>query len=227
MRWSGSEKTTTSNSNLVLHRSSNDGSRYGVGIYVSERIKNTLHSSEPISDRLKKARFRCRARHINIIQCYAPTENAKDDTKDDFYIAFTATLSKTRQGDINILVRDFYAKEGPNNTGLRSVMGQQGTGTRNDNEERLAELCQLFQLVIGGTIFPHKDVHKYSWTSPSGNTRNQIGHICISTKWRHSLLDSDLTIQILKWRYFRYVFSADIEKMYRQIWVDPKHTPFQ
>ncbi|XP_044778557.1 uncharacterized protein LOC123327126 [Drosophila simulans] len=32
---------------------------------------------------------------------------------------------------------------------------------------------------------------------------------------------------VLKWRYFQYVFSADITKMYRQIWVDPKHTPFQ
>jgi len=42
-----------------------------------------------------------------------------------------------------------------------------------------------------------------------------------------SILQSDLTIQILKWRYFRYVYSADIEKMYRQIWVDPKHFPFQ
>ncbi|XP_043862226.1 craniofacial development protein 2-like [Drosophila santomea] len=137
------------------------------------------------------ARFRCRARHINIIQCYAPTEDAKDDTKDDFYTALTATLSKTRQGDINILMGDFDAKVGPNNTGLRSVMGQHGTGTRNDNEERLVELCQLFQLVIGGTIFPHKDVHKYSWTSSSGSTRNQIDHICISRKWRHSLLDVD------------------------------------
>ncbi|XP_033239458.1 uncharacterized protein [Drosophila pseudoobscura] len=41
------------------------------------------------------------------------------------------------------------------------------------------------------------------------------------------VLQSDLTLQILKWRYFRYVFNADITKMYRQIWVDPKHTPFQ
>nr|XP_041633540.1 uncharacterized protein LOC121503294 [Drosophila kikkawai] len=41
------------------------------------------------------------------------------------------------------------------------------------------------------------------------------------------VLQSDLTIQILKWRYFRFVFNADIEKMYRQIWVDPQHTSFQ
>ncbi|XP_070075699.1 uncharacterized protein [Drosophila takahashii] len=38
---------------------------------------------------------------------------------------------------------------------------------------------------------------------------------------------SDLTIQILMWRYFHFVYSADIEKMDRQIWVDPKQTAFQ
>jgi len=41
------------------------------------------------------------------------------------------------------------------------------------------------------------------------------------------VLQSDLTFQILKWLYFRYIYSADIEKMYRQLWVDPKHAPFQ
>ncbi|KAH8262070.1 hypothetical protein KR038_001985, partial [Drosophila bunnanda] len=41
------------------------------------------------------------------------------------------------------------------------------------------------------------------------------------------VLQSDLTIQILKWRYFKFVFNADIEKMYRQIWVNPKHTSLQ
>ncbi|XP_065366923.1 uncharacterized protein LOC135959782 [Calliphora vicina] len=41
------------------------------------------------------------------------------------------------------------------------------------------------------------------------------------------ILQADLTILILRWRLFRYVFNADIEKMYRQILVNPSHTPFQ
>jgi len=55
--------------------------------------------------------------------------------------------------------------------------------------------------------------------SENGVSLNDILHAGL-------VLQSDLTIQILKWRYFRYVYSADIEKMYRQIWVDPKHSPF-
>jgi len=41
------------------------------------------------------------------------------------------------------------------------------------------------------------------------------------------VLKSDLTIQNMKLRYFRYVYSAEIKKMYRQIWVGSKQTPVQ
>jgi len=62
----------------------------------------------------------------------------------------------------------------------------------------------------------------FSASSPSekGVSFNDILHAA-------PILQSNLTIQILKWRYFQYVYSADIEKMYRQIQVDPEHSPFQ
>ena len=43
--------------------------------------------------------------------------------------------------------------------------------------------------IIGGTIFPHKNIHKLTWKSPDGRTINQIDHVIINKKWRRSLLD--------------------------------------
>ncbi|XP_070141661.1 uncharacterized protein [Drosophila kikkawai] len=63
-------------------------------------------------------------------------------------------------------------------------------------------------------------VFNASSPSANGTSLNDILHA-------GPVLQSDLTIQILKWRCFQYVFSEDITKMYRQIWVDSKHTPFQ
>ncbi|XP_054091244.1 uncharacterized protein LOC128922882 [Zeugodacus cucurbitae] len=40
-------------------------------------------------------------------------------------------------------------------------------------------------------------------------------------------LQKDLVILITNWRLFQFVFNADIQKMYRQILVDPNHTQFQ
>ncbi|XP_073831520.1 uncharacterized protein [Musca autumnalis] len=41
------------------------------------------------------------------------------------------------------------------------------------------------------------------------------------------ILQQDLVEQILKWRFFKYAFNADITKMYRQILLDPRQTKFQ
>jgi len=38
-------------------------------------------------------------------------------------------------------------------------------------------------------MFPHRNIHKYTWTSPDGKTHNQIAHILIDRKWHSSILD--------------------------------------
>ena len=58
-----------------------------------------------------------------------------------------------------------------------------------ENGELLADLCATNSLVIGGTLFPHKNCHKATWMSPAGNAQNQIDHIVISKRWRSSLQD--------------------------------------
>ncbi|XP_075163105.1 uncharacterized protein LOC142235730 [Haematobia irritans] len=41
------------------------------------------------------------------------------------------------------------------------------------------------------------------------------------------VLQADIMSLILNWRMFKYVFNADISKMYRQVVVNPKHVPYQ
>ena len=64
-----------------------------------------------------------------------------------------------------------------------------GLGVLNNNGKRLVELCTLNDLVIGVTLFPHKDHHKATWISHDRRTENQIDHITISKKFRGSMLD--------------------------------------
>ena len=58
----------------------------------------------------------------------------------------------------------------------------------NHNGERFVDFCEN-KLVIGGSLFTHKKIHKLTWRSLDGRTENQINHIPINAKWRHSLRD--------------------------------------
>jgi hypothetical protein len=61
---------------------------------------------------------------------------------------------------------DLNAKKGTDNTGYKDIMGAHGLEQMNNKGERFADMCTLNQLVIGGSIFPHKCIHKVTWRSP-------------------------------------------------------------
>nr|KAG5693522.1 hypothetical protein BaRGS_006224 [Batillaria attramentaria] len=136
---------------------------------------------------LKK--FNSKGRKVTILQCYAPTNMADEEEKENFYEQLQAVLDKAPRRDLKILMGDLNAKVGTDNTDRELIMGKHGTGTQNENGELFTEFCTTNDLVIGGTIFPHKTIHKTTWTSPDGRTVNQIDHITIGRKWRRSLLD--------------------------------------
>ena len=38
-------------------------------------------------------------------------------------------------------------------------------------------------------MFPHRDIHKHTWTSPDGKIHSQIDNILIDRRWHSSILD--------------------------------------
>jgi len=38
-------------------------------------------------------------------------------------------------------------------------------------------------------MFPHQNIHKYTWTSPDVKTHNQNDHILIDRRWYSNILD--------------------------------------
>jgi hypothetical protein len=81
---------------------------------------------------------------------------------------------------------DFNANIGSDNNGYEKNMGEFGLGIMNENGERLADAYALNNLVIGGTVFQHKRIHKATRVSPDHVTENQIDHVCISKNFRRS-----------------------------------------
>ena len=154
----------------------------GVGIILSRYAQKTLRGWEPHGERIIMASFHTKNKGINmnIVQIYAPTNDASDEDKDAFYNRLQGVMDKLPRRDINIIMGDANAKVGEDNRGHEGIMGQHGLGQMNENGERFAGFCAFNSLVIGGTIFPHRRIHKTTWMSPDGVTENQIDHFCVS-----------------------------------------------
>jgi len=189
-RWNDSGKLTLNSGETICYSGRSDGiHQEGVAIIMDNHATKCLLEWEPINSRIIRARFNSRFIKTTIIQCYAPTEQAAEEDKEAFYVCLQQQIDKTPRHDILLVMGDLNAKVGSNNEGYEECMGQQGMGTQNDNGTRFADLCRENGMVIGGTIFHHKAIHKLTWTSPDGKTRNQIDHLAINQKWRRSLTD--------------------------------------
>lgn len=66
------------------------------------------------------------------------------------------------------------AKIGSDNNNLETVMGKHGLGEMNNNGELLTNFGANHNFVIGSSLFPHKIIHKITWTSPDMRTEHQI-----------------------------------------------------
>ena len=161
----------------------------GVGLVLKRNAIKSLVEWEPVSERILTARFQSRHGNISVLVCYAPTNEASDDSKDRFYEDLQNVINRISIHDIKLCVGDFNAIVGSDNSAFSTCMKNQGMGKINDNGIRMASFCLANNLVIGGSLFKHKNIHKYTWTSPNGKHRNQIDHFLISQKFVTSLTD--------------------------------------
>jgi len=59
----------------------------------------------------------------------------------------------------------------------------------NDNGVRLVNFATSKYMVFKSTMFPHRNIYKYTCTSSNGKTHNQIIHVLIVRRWHSSILD--------------------------------------
>ena len=138
----------------------------GVAVIMSKEASRSLIEWKPVSERIIVARFHSGVQNTTIIQVYAPTNNAEIEEKEEFYQNLQAEMTKCKSRDVTFVIGDFNAKVGDDNTDREEFMGKHGVGNMNENGEMFCDFCATNDLVIGGTIFPHKTIHKLMWRSP-------------------------------------------------------------
>jgi endonuclease/exonuclease/phosphatase family metal-dependent hydrolase len=90
---------------------------------------------------------------------------------------------------MKILLGDFNAKVGRESIFKPTIGNETLHQDVNNNRVRIVNFDTSKNLVVKSTMFPHLNIHKYTWTSPDGQTHNQIDHILIDRRWHSSTLD--------------------------------------
>ena len=95
-------------------------------------------------------------------------------------------LSKTNtQKDVLFIIGNWNAKVGSQE--IPGVAGKFGLGVQNEAGQSLTQFCQEKTLVIANTLFQQHKRRLYKWTSPDGQSQNQIDYILCSQRWRSSI----------------------------------------
>ena len=89
--------------------------------------------------------------NITVTQVYALTSNAEEVEVEQFYEELQGLLELTPQKDVLLIIGDWNAKEGSQET--LGVTGKFGLGVWNEAGQKLIEFCQENTLVIANTLF--------------------------------------------------------------------------
>jgi hypothetical protein len=91
---------------------------------------------------------------------------------------------------VKILFGDFSANVGRQSI-FKSTIGKDSLHEISiDNGVRVLKFATSKNCIFKSTMFPHRNIHKFSWTSPDGKTHNKVEHVLIDSRWHLSILDA-------------------------------------
>jgi hypothetical protein len=90
---------------------------------------------------------------------------------------------------MKILLGDFNAKVGREDIFKPTIGNESLHEISNDLRIRVVDIATSKNLRVKSTMFSHRNIHKYTWTSPDGKTRNQIDHSLVDRRRHSSVLD--------------------------------------
>lgn len=91
--------------------------------------------------------------------------------------------------DMKIILGDFNGKIGKERMYYSTIGRHSLRDTTSNNGVKLIEFAIAKGMTLSSTYFPHKIIHKGTWISPDGNTKNQIDHILVDKRYASHVID--------------------------------------
>jgi hypothetical protein len=118
-----------------------------------------------------------RGRWCDIIvrNVHAPTDDKIDDNEGSFYEELEHVFDEFPKYHTKILLGNFNAEVGREDIFKPRIGNESLHEISNDNGIRVVNIATSKHFIVIGTLFPYRNIHKFTWTSPDGKTHDQIG----------------------------------------------------
>ena len=141
----------------------------GVGIMIAENVQ--LVDINTVSPRILQIMIKINNIKMAITNCYSPTNEAKDSTKDTFHDLLSKCIKNTPPAYKQIICGDLNATIGNESYNSWRCLGPTNNNLpTNDNGTRLLNLAENHQLRLENTIRPSTkgEHHINTWQLPKG-----------------------------------------------------------
>lgn len=156
---------------------------------VFGKYRNAVIAFNRIDERMCTLRIRGKFFNYTLINVHAPTEEKQFEDKDIFYEKLVRVYDEAPNHDIKIILGDLNAKIGREHI-YRPTIGKYSLHEiSNDNGSRVIDFASSRNMVVSSTYFEHKNIHKATWLSPDGRTKNQIDHVLIDGRHCSDVFD--------------------------------------
>jgi len=181
VRWDKRATVRAGNYNFFYEKE-NENYQLGTGYFVHHRIVSAVKRVEFVSDRKSYIVLRGRWCNIIVLNVPATSEGKSYGSKGSFTGNYSSFFYHFPKYYTKILLGDIHAKVGRQNTFKPTFGNESLHQDSNDNGVRIVKFATSENLVVKNTMFPHRNIHMYNWTSPDGKAHNQTDHILIDMR---------------------------------------------
>jgi hypothetical protein len=142
-----------------------------IGFFVHKRILPAV-TVEFVSIEMSYTVLRRRWCDVIILNVHATTEGKIDDMKGSFYEEIERVFDKFPKDHMKILLGYLNAKVGREDIFKPTIRNESLHEISNDNGVRVVNSDISRNLTAKSTMFSHRNIHKFTWTSPAGKTHN-------------------------------------------------------
>ena len=179
-KWKGSHAREIG-AGYKLYYHGEDGMKNGVGIILSEDMRDRVLAVERTCARVMMMKLEIEGEVWQIISCYAPHVGCTQEEQDEFWEHMDSEMQAVPRSERLVVAGDLNGHAGRSIDRYDEVHVGHGLGVRNEEGIKIMDCATAYQMRLMNTYFKKRENHLVTYNS--GGRRSQIDSIMLRKEY--------------------------------------------